>query len=351
MKVLLTGAAGFIGGAVRTTLEASGHEVVSLDALIPQAHGDDLGGVGSAIHRVDVRDHDGIAALLDGIDVVCHQAAMVGAGVTPADLPLYAGHNDLGTAVVLAAMAAAGVDRLVFASSMVVYGDGRYSCAEHGEQPATTRALEALEGGRFEVGCPRCAQPMSWALVHEDARLLPRSSYAASKVAQEHYAGAWARQLPAAAIGLRYHNVYGPGMPADTPYSGVAAMFRSALVRGEAPAVFEDGGQMRDFVHVSDVARANVLAVEQVADLPLDTFTAYNVCSGEPVSIVDVAGAVAGSTGEGELGPRITGEFRSGDVRHIVASPQRASAELGFTAQVAPEEGLREFAHAPLRER
>ena len=133
------------------------------------------------------------------------------------------------------------------------------------QQPAA-RSTDALDSGDFENHCPTCATVLGWELVPEDARLDPRSSYAASKVAQEHYALAWARQAEARAIGLRYHNVYGPGMPRDTPYSGVAAIFRSSLENGRAPQVFEDGGQMRDFVHVEDVARANVLAIDAVRD-------------------------------------------------------------------------------------
>jgi dTDP-L-rhamnose 4-epimerase len=189
---------------------------------------------------------------------------------------------------------------------------------------------------------------MGWQPVDEDAALQPRSSYAASKLAQEHYVSAWTRQLPGAAVALRYHNVYGPGMPRDTPYSGVAAIFRSAIERGEAPAVFEDGGQMRDFVHVDDVARANVLAVERVAVSTIDTFAAYNVCSGRPVSIADVA-LLLTRAGDRSITPVTTGRFRAGDVRHIVASPARATSELGFVAAVAPETGLARFASAPLR--
>ena len=152
---------------------------------------------------------------------------------------------------------------------MVVYGEGRYACAEHGQRQP--RAPGGRRPGRRPVrqrAAPTAAGRSTGQLVDEDARLDPRSSYAASKVAQEHYASAWARQAGGAAVALRYHNVYGPGMPADTPYSGVAAMFRSALERGEPPRVFEDGGQMRDFVHVDDVARANVLAIERSATGP-----------------------------------------------------------------------------------
>ncbi len=346
MKVLLTGSAGFIGGAIDRALTESGDEVVRVDVMLDKAHGSATPPRGT--HQVDVRDAASWAALLDGVDVVCHQAAVVGAGVRVADLPDYAAHNDLGTAALLATMHAAGVGRLVLASSMVVYGEGRYTCPEHGDQSPPPRGLAALERGDFENRCPVCDGPLGWALVDEDARLDPRSSYAASKVAQEHYASAWVRQADAAAVALRYHNVYGPGMPRDTPYSGVAAMFRSSLERGEPPQVFEDGGQMRDFVHVDDVARANVAAIRAVASAEPGSFAAYNVASGHPVSILDVARLVAEGTGR-DIAPQVTGGFRSGDVRHIVASPALASRELGFTAQVLPSEGLPAFATAPLR--
>ncbi|CAN5240680.1 NAD-dependent epimerase/dehydratase family protein [soil metagenome] len=350
MRVLLTGAAGFIGTAVDKELSAAGHEVVRVDALIPQAHpaeacADDL------VHRLDVRDAHIDATwreLLRGVDAVSHQAAMVGAGVAPADLPLYAAHNDLGTAALLAAMAAGGVRRLVLASSMVVYGEGRYRCREHGRQSPGPRVRSALESGHFECPCPVCSRPLDWALVPEDAPVDPRSSYAASKVAQEHYASAWARQADSAVVALRYHNVYGPHMPRDTPYSGVAAIFRSQVEAGRAPRVFEDGGQMRDFVHVADVARANRAALEAVSDATAGAARAYNVCSGNPVDIATVADYVARGTGSSRQ-PEVTGEFRVGDVRHVVASPERAACELGFRAAVAPDEGLVEFATAPLR--
>jgi dTDP-L-rhamnose 4-epimerase len=231
---------------------------------------------------------------------------------------------------------------------MVVYGEGRYLCAEHGEQAPHARSTAALAAGDFENHCTICAGPLQWALVEEDARLDPRSSYAASKVATEHYLAAWARQAPGAAVALRYHNVYGPRMPRDTPYSGVAALFRSALEQGRPPNVFEDGGQMRDFVHVHDVARANLLAIDAVAQAAPETCTPYNVASGEPIPIRRVAELVAAGTGS-DLRPEISGRYRLGDVRHVVASAEKARTELGFSAQIRPEQGLTEFATAPLR--
>ena len=345
MRVLLTGAAGFIGGRVRQLLSDAGHDVVGLDLMLELAH---LPGapVPPGVERADVRDGAALDRLLDGVDVVCHQAAMVGNGVDAQDLPGFAAHNDLGTAVLLAAMARRGISRLVLASSMVVYGEGRYVCADHGDAPPAPRRAADLEQGLFDPRCPRCDAPLGWALVDEQAPLLPRSSYAASKIAQEHYAGAWATLENGRCIALRYHNVYGPHMPADTPYSGVAAVFRSALERGKAPQVFEDGGQMRDFVHVDDIARANVAAVERVAGHP-DGVTAYNVCSGHPRTIGQLAAALA----EALSGPAplVTGRHRAADVRHVVASPQAATRGLGFTAQVVPEVGMHAFASAPLR--
>ncbi|WP_323794468.1 NAD-dependent epimerase/dehydratase family protein [Nocardioides sp.] len=351
MKILLTGSAGFIGSAIAHTLEADGDEVVRVDLMLPQAHGSATAPDGT--HQLDVREAvtgDAWAGLLEGVDAVCHQAAVVGAGVTVADLPAYASHNDLGTAALLSAMHDADVHRLVVASSMVVYGEGRYTCETHGDQVPGPRAVAALDSGDFENHCPHCDATLGWSLVDESARLDPRSSYAASKLAQEHYTSSWVRQADASAVALRYHNVYGPGMPRDTPYSGVAAMFRSSLERGESPRVFEDGGQMRDFVHVADVARANVLALRSVVAEKSGHYAAYNVASGHPVTILDVAEKVAQGTGSGQdLAPEITGGYRLGDVRHIVASPELARAELGFAAAILPDQGLPDFATVPLR--
>jgi dTDP-L-rhamnose 4-epimerase len=183
--------------------------------------------------------------------------------------------------------------------------------------------------------------------VDEDAALDPRSVYAATKLAQEHLSAAWARQCGASVVALRYHNVYGPGMPRDTPYSGVAAIFRSALEAGRAPRVFEDGAQRRDFVHVGDVAQANVAALAATAGAAGTGLRAYNVASGVPTTVGAMAVALARALDGPE--PVVTGEFRPGDVRHVVASPARAAAELGFRARIELEAGLTEFAHAALR--
>lgn len=347
MRVLVTGAAGFIGSQIADLLVAHGHEPVCLDALLPQAHGGALPEWSRRHDSVigDVRDAELLDRLLSGVDAVCHQAAMVGHGLDPSDAPDYAGHNDHGTAVLLAAMHRAGVSRLVLASSMVVYGEGRYTCARHGVvRPAPRRAAD-LAAGRYDPTCPACDATLAPALVPEDAPLEPRSTYAASKVAQEHYAAAWARQTGAGGWALRYHNVYGPRMPRDTPYAGVASLFRSALADGRPPLVYEDGRQRRDFVHVTDVARANLLAL--TAPVP-DGLVAVNVCSGQPHTVGDLAVALARVMGGPE--PQVVGGARAADVRHVVADPRRARELLGFTAEVNFADGVTAFATDPLRD-
>jgi dTDP-L-rhamnose 4-epimerase len=277
---------------------------------------------------------------------VCHQAAVVGHGLNPADTPEYVRHNDYGTAVLLAAMHAAGVRRLVLASSMVVYGEGRYACAAHGVVRAGPRLPEDIAAGRFEPRCSRCGADLEPGLVPEDAPVDPRSTYAATKVAQEHLASAWARQTGGEVWALRYHNVYGPRMPRDTPYAGVASLFRSALRRGEPPTVLEDGHQRRDFVHVSDVAMANALAVETEA-VP-GGLVAINVCSGEPHTVGELAIMLAAACGG--PAPVVVGGARPGDVRHVVADPAAARRLLGFRASTRFAEGVGAFASDPLRE-
>ena len=357
MRVLVTGAAGFIGSHIAETMQAAGHEVRGLDSLAPAVHTGRPGYVSGELIVGDVRDPSVVDEALAGMDAVCHQAALVGLGVDLSDLPGYADVNVTGTAVLLEAMGRHGIPRLVFASSMVVYGEGAYDCATHGRVRPAPRHPDDLAAGRFEPRCPQCAQPLSTTTVGEDAALDPRNAYAASKVGQEHFAASWARLTGAAAVGLRYHNVYGPRMPRDTPYSGVAAIFRSCLENGVPPRVFEDGGQRRDFVHVRDVARANLLALEAadravagpgIGGAEAGALRCYNVASGEPHTVGEMAAALAGAFGGIE--PAVTGDFRLGDVRHIVASPVAAARDLGFRAQTRFAEGMAEFAHAPLRE-
>lgn len=347
MRVLVTGGAGFIGSFIVDALIADGHEVCVLDNLDDAAHDGQPPWLtpGVTYHWGDVTDPDQWRATLPGCDAICHQAAKVGLGVDFADAVAYVASNALGTAAGLAVAHEQGFNgRIVLASSMVVYGEGAYDCADHGPVRAPARTTTDLDAGLFEPRCPHCGQPLTPGLVYEDAPVDPRNVYAATKVHQEHLAFAFAREHPGVTVAaLRYHNVYGPRMPSFTPYAGVASIFRSALAAGNRPQVFEDGGQRRDFVHVRDVARANLLALTA----PEAVHGPLNVASGRPATLLEMAQALARSHGEG-CEPEVVGAYRLGDVRHVTAAIDRLR-ELGFEPSVTLDEGMTEFAHAPLR--
>ena len=343
-RALGTGGAGFIGSHIVDALLARDVEPVVLDNLADDVHPrrPEIP-EGVTLVEGDVRDAAAWEQALPGVDAVCHQAARVGLGVDFGDVTAYVDDNDVGTAVGLSVLHRSGFSgRFVLASSMVVYGEGRYRCADHGLVRPGARSIGTLDAGDFEPPCPTCGAPLAWDVVPEDAPLDPRNVYAATKLHQEHLCTAFEREHDVSVVSLRYHNVYGPRMPRDTPYAGVASIFRSALERGEVPQVFEDGGQQRDFVHVRDVAEANVLALTAP-----DVTGPFNVCSGEPHTVLDMATALCEAFGADE--PQVVGGYRLGDVRHVVASPERAAAELGFRASIPFEDGMREFASATLR--
>jgi dTDP-L-rhamnose 4-epimerase len=346
LTLLVTGGAGFIGGTIVEAALERGMAVRVLDSLRADVHG----GSPAKDPRVefvegDVRDPDAVARALAGVDVVCHQAAKVGLGVDMSDTVDYVASNDLGTAVLLTAMADARIDRLVLASSMVVYGEGAYRGPNGVTQPPARTAAD-LEAGRFDPLAPD-GSALEPELIDETFALDPRNVYAITKLTQEYLATSWARVTGGRVAALRYHNVYGPGMPQNTPYAGVASLFRSAIERGEAPRVFEDGAQRRDFVHVRDVASANLAAIDFTANAEPGFSRAFNVGSGVVHTIGDLARAL--SEHSSAQTPIITGEYRLGDVRHITASSERLRTELGWSPSVSFDEGMREFATAPLR--
>jgi dTDP-L-rhamnose 4-epimerase len=342
VRILLTGGAGFIGRHVLAELMTRAHEVRVLDSLRVDMYPMGWQPPECAELRVgDVRDAEAVDDAMTGIEAVIHLAAKVGLGVGVGDLPDYASSNDLGTAQLLAGMARAGVGRLALASSMVVYGEGLGECVEHGSVSPAPRRESAMRQGRFEPGCPVCGQELATMLVTEDAPIGPRNAYASSKYAQELYASNWARATGGAGSVLRYHNVYGPGMPRDTPYAGVASIFTSMLRSGRAPQVFEDGGQRRDFVHVHDVATATVEACERSVIEP-GSIRAFNVGSGTPRTVGEMAFALSRAL-DGPV-PEVTGAFRLGDVRHITADSARIRSELNWQPTVPFEQGMTELA-------
>lgn len=339
MRVLVTGGHGFIGSHIVEALTAAGEEVVVVDRN-PIWPGASEPPAGVEVQVGDLRDPATCRRAVAGADAICHQAAKVGLGVDFADVGSYVDDNDRGTAELLAALwERSFAGRLVLAGSMVVYGEGRYRCPVHGDVAAGPRRPQDLDTGRFDPRCSTagCGQALAWAAVGESAAPDPRNVYAATKLHQEHLCALWAREAGATCVALRYHNVYGPRLPVDTPYAGVAAIFRTEVLAGRPPQVTEDGGQMRDFVHVRDVATANVAALTR----PEVVAGPYNVGSGTPRSVGQLAATMSRLTGAPE--PVVTGRWRLGDVRHVVASCERAAAGLGFHAAVGFDDGVAEL--------
>jgi dTDP-L-rhamnose 4-epimerase len=349
VKVLVTGGAGFIGSHIVEQLLDGGADVRVVDSFDLSVHpGPPVLDDRAELVTGSLTDRGVAEAAVAGVDAVCHQAAKVGLGVDFGDVADYVDNNDAGTARLLEALwRRSFTGRLVLAGSMVVYGEGAGRCPDHGVVVPAPRRPADLAAGRFEPRCPAagCRHTAGWVPVDESVPASPRNVYAATKLHQEHLCGLWGREAGATAVALRYHNVYGPRMPRDTPYAGVASIFRSALAAGRPPQVFEDGGQTRDFVHVRDVAQANVLALTG----PAVPSGACNIASGQPRTVLDMAVALADAFGEGAPRPEVRGGWRAGDVRHIVASPRRAAEALGFTAEIGFAEGMAEFAAAPLR--
>jgi dTDP-L-rhamnose 4-epimerase len=311
-------------------------DLTSIEALSPRAE----------LVVGDVTDRQAVESALRGCTAVVHLAAKVGLGVSFEDTEDYVHSNATGTAVVLSAMARARIDRVVIASSMVVYGDGDYLDPLGTVVRPAPRTLENLELGRFDPVGPN-GETLRPTLVVESSSLEPQNVYAATKLHQEHLAQSWARSTASRAALMRFHNVYGPRMPMDTPYAGVASIFRSALERGEAPLVLEDGRQRRDLVHVRDVAAAVACALTWTAGAPRDIARSFNVGSGTVHTIGELADALS-RTVHGPP-PVVTGQYRLGDVRHVTASSQRIADELGWRALIGFEEGMAELASAPMR--
>jgi dTDP-L-rhamnose 4-epimerase len=343
-RVLITGGAGFIGSHAAAALLDAGHEVRVLDNLSPQVHG--------AYHQRpayltadaelmigDVTDAIAVDRALRGVDKVLHLAASVGVGQSMYDIEPYVRTNELGTAVLLQALSKRPVRRLVLASSMSVYGEGACRSAAGGLVAPEERPIDQLRRGDWELH-DRGGSPLMPIPTTEAKQPALSSIYALNKYAQERMCLITGKAYGIPTLALRFFNVYGPHQALSNPYTGVLAIFAARLLNHRSPLVFEDGLQRRDFVHVRDVARACLLALE--AECTDDVF---NIGSGESRTILSVAHDLARVMGRSELEPAITAKYRVGDIRHCFADLEKSRAILGFEPNVAFEDGLAELAH------
>ncbi len=343
MNVLVTGGAGFIGSHLVDALVGAGHRVRVLDKLVPQVHGDVgpryVNEAAEFIHG-DVADRSTIERCLEGIDVVYHEAAEVGVGQSMYEIMRYAEANTFGTAVLLQALIGRSrqIRKLVVASSMSIYGEGRYECSRCGEVFPDVRPLEQLRDRRWELECPRCASRLAPLPTDEAKVLNPTSVYAISKQNQEQMSLVVGRAHGIPTVALRYFNAYGPRQALSNPYTGVCAIFSARFRNRQPPVIFEDGAQTRDFVHVRDIVQANLLALAtDRAD-----YRAVNVGTGSATPIREVARTLAAGLGCPDQ-VEIVGRFREGDIRHCVADVSRARLLVGYEARLSLREGMKEL--------
>ena len=340
-KVLVTGGCGFIGRALVKELLQAGYAVRVIDSFVDQVHGGERHDLPADIEiiKADLRDHDAVAQALNDVTGVFHLAAEVGVGQSMYEISRYVGANELGTAVLLEAMIDRPVRRIVVASSMSIYGEGRYLDGK-GNPIATARRN------------PRDIAASRWDLVGEDGEpLVPiatdeekqpdlASIYALNKYAQERAVLIFGNTYATEAVGLRLFNVFGPGQALSNPYTGVLANFASRIASGERPTIFEDGKQKRDFVHVRDVARAFRLAYEQ----PQAAGHAINIGSGNAYSVTEVAEILSDAMNRPDLGPEILGKARAGDIRNCFSDISKARELLGYQPQHRLEDTIGELA-------
>jgi dTDP-L-rhamnose 4-epimerase len=341
-RVLITGGAGFIGSHLADALLAAGYEVRALDSLAPQVHGivDRPAYLSPAVELVrgDVRSADAVRRALVGVDVVFHLAAAIGVGQSMYRLVDYTSTNNVGTAVLLEALAARPVERLVVASSMSIYGEGRYRAIDGTRVDGRERALDQLRRADWEL---RDADGALLAPVATPETKPPAlaSVYALSKYDQERLCLMIGRAYDIPTVALRFFNVYGPRQALSNPYTGVLAIFAARLLNGSAPLIFEDGLQRRDFVAVQDVARACILAMQS----PHAAGRAINVGSGRSYTVRAIAERLACVIGR-PIAPQITGRYRVGDIRHCFADITLARDVLGYAPAVRLDRGLGDVA-------
>lgn len=341
--MLVTGGAGFIGSHLVDALLARGHVVRVLDSFDPQVHEGrkpDYLNPEAEYLEGDVRDPAAVARALDGVDVVFHEAAAVGVGQSMYEIRRYVDVNAMGAATVLEGVLAVRdkIRKLIVASSMSLYGEGAYRCPVCGSVSPPLRGDAQLSAREWELRCPTCGGMLEPVPTSESKLPFPTSVYAVTKRDHEELFLSVGRAYGIPTVALRYFNVFGPRQALSNPYTGVAAIFSGRLLNGKPPVIFEDGRQSRDFVHVSDIVAANLLALERSeADGEV-----LNVGTGVPAAIRDVAAGLIELLHPG-LAPEVLGVFRAGDIRHCFADISKIQRLLGYQPSRTLVDGLPEL--------
>ena len=342
-KVLITGGAGFIGSHLADELLEKGYEVRVLDNLCEQVHGKNCErpeflNADVELMIGDVRDPKKVKEALKGVDAVYHYAAMVGVGQSMYEIREYTDVNNIGTAVLLEALSKNPVEKLVVASSMSIYGEGLYKDADGHIKAGMDRKLEQLKRGDWETYDAKGNVLTPYATPETKTPSLS-SVYALSKYDQERMCLMIGKAYNIPTVALRFFNVFGTRQSLNNPYTGVLAIFASRLLNDNPVLIFEDGNQMRDFVHVSDIAQASRLAMETGA-----AGEVFNVGSGNAYTINEIAGKLSEILNKEYIAPEISGKYRVGDIRHCFADISKTSALLGYEPKVSLEMGLVELA-------
>jgi len=344
-SVLITGGLGFIGSHTVDLLVEKGYRVRILDNLEPQVHGEakkppEYANKKADLIIGDIRDQRTLDKALRGVDAVLHLAAAVGVGQSMYQIEKYASYNTYGAAALLDTLVNKehSVKKLVVASSMSIYGEGKYFCSKCGPVYPSLRGEEQLRRGEWEPKCPHCGKELKSVPTDEEKPLASTSIYAQTKRHQEEMSILIGRTYGLPTVALRYFNVYGPRQTISNPYTGVSAIFMGRIINRNPPYIFEDGRQTRDFVNVRDVARANLLALERSgAD-----YNAINIGSGKPLPIAKMAELLI-EINEADLKPSISYRYRKGDIRHCYADISKARKLLGYGPEVNLKKGLTEL--------
>ena len=342
-RILVTGGAGFIGSFLVDALLERGHHVRVYDALLPQVHGPeqtppDYLNPEAEFVKGDVRDREALAGALGDVDVVYHLAAAVGVGQSMYQIQYYTEANTLGGAVLLDLLANTRhqVRKIIVASSMSIYGEGKYECGHCGVVYPRLRTEAQLKARDWEMKCPKCGQDVRPRPTDEDKPLYPTSIYAITKRDHEEMFLSTGLAYGIPAVALRFFNTYGPRQALSNPYTGVMAIFSGRLLNRQPPVIYEDGLQGRDFIHVHDIVRGLLLAM----DRPQSDYQVLNLGTGHLTTVLEVAEMLSQRLTSGEIVADIRHQFRMGDIRHCYADLAKARDLLGFEPTISLQDGL-----------